>query len=64
MARQTNHAHVEGKVLAAELSAELNGDQVSVRLEPFAAHCWVQYQHYALNEEVEEAANYTPIMAI
>lgn len=35
-----------------------------VRLEPFAAHCWVQYRHYALNEEVEEAANYTPIMAI
>lgn len=35
-----------------------------VRLEPFAAHCWVQHRHYVLNEEVEEAANYTPIMAI
>jgi hypothetical protein len=35
-----------------------------VRLEPWAAHCWVQHQHWLLNEEVEAAANYTPIMAI
>jgi hypothetical protein len=35
-----------------------------VRLEPWAAHCWVQYGHCAFNEEVEEAVNYTPIMVI
>jgi hypothetical protein len=35
-----------------------------VRLEPWAAHCWVQYQHRTLNEDAEEAANYTPIMTI
>jgi hypothetical protein len=35
-----------------------------VRLEPWAAHCWVQNGHWLLNEEVEAAATYTPIMAI
>jgi hypothetical protein len=35
-----------------------------VRLEPWAAHCWVQHQQWLLNEEVEAAATYTPIMAI
>jgi hypothetical protein len=35
-----------------------------VRLEPWAAHCWVQHGHFTLNEDPEEAANYTPIMVI
>lgn len=35
-----------------------------VRLEPWAAHCWVQYGHCTFNEDFEEAANYTPIMVI
>lgn len=35
-----------------------------VTLEPWGAHCWVQEAGYAFNEEVEEVANYTPVMAI
>jgi len=36
----------------------------AVRLEPWAAHCWVQEAGYIFNEEVEEAEGYTPVMAI
>lgn len=35
-----------------------------VRLEPWAAHCWVQEAGYIFNEEPEEAAGYTPVMVI
>ena len=35
-----------------------------VRLEPWAAHCWVQEGQFVFNEGVEEAAAYTPIMTI
>jgi hypothetical protein len=35
-----------------------------VRLEPWTAHCWIQHGPFAFNECVEEAASYTPIMAI
>lgn len=35
-----------------------------VRLEPWAAHCWVQEAGYIFNEELEEAAGYTPVMVI
>ena len=35
-----------------------------IRLEPWTAHCWVQDGRLAFNEGVEEAAGYTPIMAI
>lgn len=35
-----------------------------VRLEPWAAHCWVQQGHCTFNEDPEEATNYTPIMTI
>jgi len=35
-----------------------------VRLEPWAAHCWVQEGKFTFNEGIEEAAGYTPIMAI
>jgi|RhiMethySRZTD1v2_1073278.scaffolds.fasta_scaffold06532_4 transglutaminase superfamily protein len=35
-----------------------------VSLEPWGAHCWVQEHGFTFNEGVEEAANYTPIMAI
>jgi hypothetical protein len=35
-----------------------------VRLEPWAAHCWVQEGSYTFNTEVEEAASYTPVMTI
>lgn len=35
-----------------------------VRLEPWAAHCWVQEAGYIFNEDIEEAAGYTPVMVI
>jgi hypothetical protein len=35
-----------------------------VTLEPWGAHCWVQHRGFVFNEGVEEAANYTPILAI
>lgn len=35
-----------------------------IKLEPWAAHCWVQDGHVVLNEDPEEAAGYTPVMAI
>ena len=36
----------------------------AVNLEPWAAHCWVQDGATLFNEGVEEAARYTPVMAI
>lgn len=35
-----------------------------VRLAPWAAHCWVQHGEVAFNEDIEQAAHYTQIMAI
>lgn len=35
-----------------------------VRLEPWGAHCWIQQGPFTFNEGAEEAASYTPIMAI
>jgi transglutaminase superfamily protein len=35
-----------------------------VKLEPWSAHCWVQESSFAFNEDVEEAAGYSAIMAI
>ena len=35
-----------------------------VKLEPWAAHCWIQHGPFTFNERAEEAASYTPIMAI
>jgi hypothetical protein len=35
-----------------------------IRLEPWVAHCWVQQGKFVFNEEVEEAAGYTPIMTV
>lgn len=35
-----------------------------VKLEPWAAHCWIQHQQFTFNESVEQAAAYTPIMVI
>jgi hypothetical protein len=36
----------------------------AVRLEPWAAHCWVQEAGFIFNEEPEETAGYTPVMVI
>jgi hypothetical protein len=35
-----------------------------VRLEPWAAHCWVQQGTVVFNEGIEEADDYVPIMVI
>jgi hypothetical protein len=35
-----------------------------IKLDPWAAHCWIQQGQLTFNEGVEEAASYTPIMAI
>ena len=36
----------------------------AVALEPWAAHCWVQEGRFIFNEGVEEAARYSPVMAV
>ncbi|MFC4311363.1 lasso peptide biosynthesis B2 protein [Steroidobacter flavus] len=36
----------------------------AVRLEPWGAHCWIQEGPFAFNEDVEQTASYTPIMAV
>lgn len=36
----------------------------AVRLDPWAAHCWVQHDASILNEDVDEARAYLPIMAV
>lgn len=37
---------------------------VGVIADPFAAHCWLQYATFLLNETPEEASRYTPILCI
>jgi hypothetical protein len=34
-----------------------------VRTAPFAAHCWVQYDDYIVNDRPEYVADFTPILA-
>jgi hypothetical protein len=34
------------------------------RLEPFAAHCWVQYKDVVLNESSDFVTRYTPLMGV
>jgi hypothetical protein len=36
----------------------------AVKLDPWAAHCWLQYGAVILNEDLEEARTYVPIMAV
>lgn len=36
----------------------------AVREDPFAAHCWVQYGDLVLNEYLDRARVYTPIMTV
>jgi hypothetical protein len=35
-----------------------------VRLNPFAAHCWVQDSGVVLNDVVENVREYTPLMVV
>jgi len=37
---------------------------IGVRLRPFAAHCWVQHQKLLVNERVDRARNFTPILTV
>jgi len=36
----------------------------AVRTEPFAAHCWLQWDRVAFNDHAEHASEFTPIMVI
>jgi len=36
----------------------------AVKLDPWGAHCWVQAEEILLNEEIDEAEEYIPVMAI
>lgn len=37
---------------------------IAVRVQPFAAHCWLQSDSLLVNETAEEARNFTPILVI
>lgn len=37
---------------------------IGVKLEPFAAHCWVQRRDEVLNDTVEEVGKFTPILVV
>lgn len=37
---------------------------IGVKLDPFAAHCWVQRDEYVLNDTLERVRLFTPILAI
>jgi transglutaminase superfamily protein len=36
----------------------------AIRFEPWAAHCWVQYEQLLLNEDLETAHSFIPIMVV
>lgn len=36
----------------------------AVQLEPWTAHCWVQYETVAFNQDVDEARSYLPLVAV
>jgi Transglutaminase-like superfamily len=36
----------------------------AVRFDPWGAHCWLQVHDLLLNEDLEEAEDYTPVMAV
>ena len=36
----------------------------AVKLDPWSAHCWLQYGTLALNQDFDEARAYRPIMAV
>ncbi|CAM2893504.1 lasso peptide biosynthesis B2 protein [Brevundimonas diminuta] len=37
---------------------------IGVKLQPFAAHCWVQDGAIVLNDSIDEVRRFTPIMAV
>lgn len=36
----------------------------AVRLDPWYAHCWVQYEDLALNQDSDDAHTYLPLMSV
>lgn len=36
----------------------------AVKMDPFAAHCWIQEGSVVLNDSIEYVRNYTPIMSV
>jgi hypothetical protein len=48
-------------LLGAGLSAEL---VMGVKLNPFSAHCWVQYEDVILNDAFDRASAFTPILVV
>ena len=37
---------------------------LAVKLDPFAAHCWIQYGPVALNEAPDRAVEFTPVLVL
>jgi hypothetical protein len=35
-----------------------------VRLQPFAAHCWVRHGQVLVNESLDQVRNFTPILTL
>ena len=49
--------HLRSAACAAQLV-------IAVRAEPFSAHCWVQSDDRLLNEEIDHAASFEPILVV
>lgn len=49
-------------------SARLNGHQaqmvLGVQAKPFAAHCWVQWENFVLNDDPDHVRTFTPILSL
>lgn len=47
------------------LSAKVKSEWVfGVKLDPFMAHCWVQFGDFVLNDRLEHIADYKPILIV
>jgi len=56
------HSLAVAHALAAkDIAADL---VLGVRLGPFAAHCWVQYQDCVVNDQLDMVRTFTPILVI
>jgi hypothetical protein len=36
----------------------------AVRLDPFAAHCWLQHDELVLNDAVDRVGAFTPVLVL
>lgn len=62
----TNRCLVRSVAMAMMLRSLQISSQlvIGVRTEPFAAHCWIQRGHIALNDCVDHVRNFTPILVV